>query len=64
MQMEEGAELYYKLGSLSNHEDNGSENVAKKMNLRPSKPASYPASSRYSSYKGRLGTEREFSQQA
>ena len=29
--------LYYKLGSLSNHEDDGSQNVAKKMNLRPFK---------------------------
>ena len=34
------AELYYRLGSLSNHEDDGSDNVAKKMNMCPSKPAS------------------------
>ena len=37
MQIEEGAELCYKLRSLNNHDEDGSENVAKKINLRPFK---------------------------
>ena len=37
MQIEEGAELCYKLASLNNHDEDGSENVAKKINLRPFK---------------------------
>ena len=37
MQIEEGAELCYKLARLSSHDEDGSENVPKKMNLRPFK---------------------------
>ena len=37
MQIEEAAELCYKLARLSSHDEDGSENVAKKMNLRPFK---------------------------